>query len=162
MSLFIFPNSADSLPLSLVTRQSTRKDELKCHLDINQVENCLLSIFDLNDPHGTHCHRLDCDATFLSNISSCCTLTLILNGSTPRGSSAAFKRTFTQLECVYDGRTDSKETRLQRIGKKVRLVRHGVGPRWFSQILPHVYYHVTVTILRSRRHAGRSLVHTGL
>ena len=55
--------------MSLVTRQPTRKHEFKCHLDISQVENCLLSNFDLNDPHGTHCHRLDCDATFLSNIS---------------------------------------------------------------------------------------------
>ena len=125
MSLFIFPNS---LPSSLVTRQSTRKDEFKCHLDISQVENCLLLIFDLNDPHGTHllsfkiamlpfCPIYQADAHSHS-------FSMAPRHADPRRRSKEIPRNWNAYTMA--GRT-RREKKLQRIGKKVRLVRHGVG-----------------------------------
>ena len=153
--------------MSLVTRQPTRKHEFKCHLDISQVENCLLSNFDLNDPHGTHCHRLDCDTTFLSNISRLMHThthsqwlhaTRILGGVQKKFHAIGMRIRW------QDGLKGNKapkdweegETR-ETWGRSALVLTYNR-----SQILPHVYYHVTGTVLRSRRHARRSLVSTEL
>ena len=125
MLLFIFPNS---LPSSLVTRQSTRKDEFKCHLDISQVENCLLLNFDLNDPHGTHLSsfRLRCYlfVRYIKANAHSHSFSMALRHADPRWRSRELSRNWNAYTMA--GRT-RREKKLQRIGKKVRLVRHGVG-----------------------------------